>query len=636
MGIILSAITTQFISDLILPDGTTFFASTSTELIAPSGDFTLEEIRSSSDLQSAVDSGDIILTADGDIIFSVSTAGINYISTYGGIINSDIQVNGDISGGTMYSGSTPLDQVINNISQQNSDITRVQPGVNMTTGGTGNFPVVNLSDNITLNSINAVSISGGTVSGGTFYSAGTNVEVIIDDKISDALSTLTPTQFDAFDEIGGTVSVSSTWGVSNVPLTNQRQISTAFTHSIVTNNDEVTIAKGDKYLILGRSSIESSGSNNRSQAECRLEIDTGGGFEEVSGTAAEMYQRQVNYGATGSFFAILDLSIGDKLRVSYRRVTGSAGIELQPGGSALSIIKVASSSGGFLPTFTQGSVIFAGVGGVMTENNSNFFWDDTQRRLKISGDSIDNVVSIGGETDTGDANLYVETNDPGSDIEAFRLYYNRGAGLNGWVSSFYDGAAPTLRLTDEDDDSPYISFNTIGTGTYATPQFDNTFGGRGPVAGATTGFSWKVNGTEKATLDTDMNLTDDGDYRKNGNLFMTGVWASATNSATVTNLYQRRQNGTPSDLSPYVAPFDMTIVAVTTSSNSSQTWDAEVRKAPANSTTFSNIHTLSVSSSFQGSSTGLTINVDAGERVAMFIAGTTITYPNIDIYWKSR
>lgn len=33
--------------------------------------------------------------------------------------------------------------------------------------------------------------------------------------------------------------------------------------------------------------------------------------------------------------------------------------------------------------FTQGSVIFAGVGGVLTEDNPNFFWDDTNNRLGI-------------------------------------------------------------------------------------------------------------------------------------------------------------------------------------------------------------------------------------------------------------
>jgi hypothetical protein len=58
-------------------------------------------------------------------------------------------------------------------------------------------------------------------------------------------------------------------------------------------------------------------------------------------------------------------------------------------------------------------------------------------------------------------------------------------------------------LVDVDDDSPYIAFQTVGTGTFANPQFDNRFGSRGPVAGATTGFKWEVNGTEIANIDSE-------------------------------------------------------------------------------------------------------------------------------------
>lgn len=35
------------------------------------------------------------------------------------------------------------------------------------------------------------------------------------------------------------------------------------------------------------------------------------------------------------------------------------------------------------PTLTSGSVIFAGVGGVLAQDNANFFWDDTNNRLGI-------------------------------------------------------------------------------------------------------------------------------------------------------------------------------------------------------------------------------------------------------------
>jgi hypothetical protein len=43
-----------------------------------------------------------------------------------------------------------------------------------------------------------------------------------------------------------------------------------------------------------------------------------------------------------------------------------------------------SISGGIaLPTFTQGSVIFAGAAGLLSQDNANFFWDDTNNSLGV-------------------------------------------------------------------------------------------------------------------------------------------------------------------------------------------------------------------------------------------------------------
>ena len=135
------------------------------------------------------------------------------------------------------------------------------------------------------------------------------------------------------------------------------------------------------------------------------------------------------------------------------------------------------------------------------DGSADFTFDKTNRRLNIVGTSATTQTTIGGtaQVDSGDTNavLYVEVDASGSGIDGFRTYFNRGsANFNGWISFDYDGATPNLRLVDEDDDSPYISFEVIGTGTDAAPQFKNTFGGAGPVAGAEDGFSWKVNGVE--------------------------------------------------------------------------------------------------------------------------------------------
>lgn len=109
------------------------------------------------------------------------------ISTYGGSTGGALD-------GKFLSGTT-AGFVLGNISdiQGVTDITRVQPGVNISTGGTDNFPVINLEDDISLNSIDVSSISADTIysgstdlydifltSGdlsGTSVSAGSNVNV---------------------------------------------------------------------------------------------------------------------------------------------------------------------------------------------------------------------------------------------------------------------------------------------------------------------------------------------------------------------------------------------------------------------------------------------------------------------------
>ena len=76
-----------------------------------------------------------------------------------------------ISGGTIYSGSTDLSDlfVTSNVS--------VQPGININTGGTASNPIINLDDDISLNSI-----SSNTISGGTFYGDGSNLSGISTDN----------------------------------------------------------------------------------------------------------------------------------------------------------------------------------------------------------------------------------------------------------------------------------------------------------------------------------------------------------------------------------------------------------------------------------------------------------------------
>jgi hypothetical protein len=50
-----------------------------------------------------------------------------------------------------------------------------------------------------------------------------------------------------------------------------------------------------------------------------------------------------------------------------------------------------------LTGFTQGSVIFADSGGVLSEDNSNFYWDDSNDRLGLSTTAPETTLDVAGE-----------------------------------------------------------------------------------------------------------------------------------------------------------------------------------------------------------------------------------------------
>jgi hypothetical protein len=95
-----------------------------------------------------------------------------YISTGGTPNYPTVNLATDInlttmSAATIYSGSTDLSYILAGI-VDTTDVTRVQPGANINTGGTENLPVINLDADIVLTSVEATTLSGGTIfSGGT-------------------------------------------------------------------------------------------------------------------------------------------------------------------------------------------------------------------------------------------------------------------------------------------------------------------------------------------------------------------------------------------------------------------------------------------------------------------------------------
>lgn len=111
-----------------------------------------------------------------------------FLNLSGGTVTGDtvftqgVHVN-TLTGDTIYSGGTLLEQIIYDISTSfsaNTYITYVQPGTNITTGGTGLLPIVSVVPSPVFNNL---IVSGNTelnvVSASTIFSGGNNLNQII-------------------------------------------------------------------------------------------------------------------------------------------------------------------------------------------------------------------------------------------------------------------------------------------------------------------------------------------------------------------------------------------------------------------------------------------------------------------------
>lgn len=187
------------------------------------------------------------------------------------------------------------------------------------------------------------------------------------------------------------------------------------------------------------------------------------------------------------------------------------------------VLPVANGGTGSSSAFTQNSVIFAGVGGVLSENNTAFNYINSTPRLNIVGSAGTNQLRIGDQATDPDPGMdtcavYMEQTTTGTP-DGMRTYF-RGAtaSSSGYITYSYDGNTPYIRLLDIDDDPSYVTFQTarIGLsnpGTFAAPSFVNSFGSRGGTATGTRGFSWRTNGGTSGIVDyqslTEIMLLDD-------------------------------------------------------------------------------------------------------------------------------
>lgn len=150
------------------------------------------------------------------------------------------------------------------------------------------------------------------------------------------------------------------------------------------------------------------------------------------------------------------------------------------------ILGVARGGTGTGTTFTLGSVVFAGASGVYTQDNANFFWDDTNNRLGIGTASPTSDLSLGGATAARTIALERKTSGAGSNLTI------RSGGAQ---SGATDTAGGTLILSSgitTGQGFSYVDIYTYGDETVISGSSDNSsmpvarFGGAGVALGTTT------------------------------------------------------------------------------------------------------------------------------------------------------
>lgn len=105
-----------------------------------------------------------------------TVATLQSVINAGNIANGNAAILGNFSATTFYSGSTPLNTILGNYLAGLT--TYVQPGSNITTGGTPTAPIISVSGSPVFTSVTATSVFATNLSGGTIYSGNTNLGVL--------------------------------------------------------------------------------------------------------------------------------------------------------------------------------------------------------------------------------------------------------------------------------------------------------------------------------------------------------------------------------------------------------------------------------------------------------------------------
>ena len=208
-----------------------------------------------------------------------------------------------------------------------------------------------------------------------------------------------------------------------------RRIDDFYTHSLL-EQELITFNQPGKYFVYFRCSTFVETGNNRASSGIRLVLDTGGGFNEIAGTLAYMFNRDNDQGYnTCCTNIVLDVSAGDVIKAQVRREVGSTTIKTLQNASEIVIIRMTVDQANDLTEYLS----------VYKSNSNNFgsSYSDLVFNTTRINDSIYTYSTSTGIVELTENGIYfitcnvsTQTNSNTETQTSFRLVADTGGGYN--------------------------------------------------------------------------------------------------------------------------------------------------------------------------------------------------------------